>query len=242
MVPTVLSIDETYLWKRYDVLASRHAKSSGSVYSIIGGAWPNDADIPAPRGDENSDLDLDLDLDPAKLAPMMMDFVLKRADFHDSISVAHVPIAQKGLNGITMMSMTRPIVQSLLDESKVGVICIAHDHAPHSKMLNSFLLGQPLPHVLQQDPFWSTGAVVSVDGGSGTWPFAARAFPRKVHAVWQVVFGGTDPNHCLKIMAAQMRTTAKTIRLADLHVDCTASLAYGMPIASYQESVFYPKS
>ena len=103
----------------------------------------------------------------------------------------------------------------------------------HFSTLNEFLLGKPLPPSLKQDPFWSRGCIVEVGCGT-SWPFAARAFPRQVHGHWQVVFGGNDPNHCLKIMAGQMRTAAKTIRLADLHVDCSASLAYGQTVQSYQ--------
>ena len=152
LVPTVLTVDETYLWRRYEVHVRRDAESSNSAQCIVGGTWPDHASLPPPSTDDG-----DFSLDPANLAPLMMDFLLKRADFHETISVAHVPVRQKGLNGTVMMSTISPLLQSLLSEEKVGVICIAHDHATHALLLNNFLLGEPLPSSLQQDPFWSTG-------------------------------------------------------------------------------------
>ena len=118
----------------------------------------------------------DLQLKDDTLVPMMLDFMLKRADFHETLSVASVPITKKANTALAMMSTFKVILQALLANPKVGVLCITYDNGTSFAMINDLLLGRGLTPSLYADPFWSSGTALQAD--CGTWPFGAWAFQR----------------------------------------------------------------
>ena len=193
---------------------------------VVGGAWPNHNIIrPDTDGSNNEAL-------PDDLAPMMMDFMLKRLDFFETTSICHVPVAQAGHTPLVVMNHVQSVLEATLRARTVGTVAIAYDNATSFQMLNNLLLGKPLPVDLRCDPFWSSCVAVKVD--SPTWPLGALAVKRCVNRceTWQIVFGSNDPSHVLKIVASQARTNAKTIMLGNLTVDCSACLANGAPVDS----------
>lgn len=162
----------------------------------------------------------------------MLDFLLKRADYHDTLSVCSIPVAKAGHTAGVMMTHVKIVLQAILRDPRVGAICLAYDNASNFRTLNDVLLGESLPPALASDTFWAACEVVVV--ASGVWQPRALVVKRPTDGLWQVVFGGNDPAHCLKIATAQMRTAAKTIMLGELAVDCTCCLASGVNVSAYQ--------
>ena len=172
LTPITLTFDETYLWQRLD------AVKLGDRLVIVGGALPDHATVDAPTAAEAAE----------NLAPMVMDFVVKRSDYHDGISVSSQPLGREGHSGQDAARHVGQVLQSVLAACHVGSICLAYDNATSFQALNSFLLGCPLPEALRDNPAWPQGVPVRAPG---LYPFGAVAFRRERDGRFQVVFGET---------------------------------------------------
>ena len=162
-VPVVIVFDETYLWQRYDA-----AKIDGELV-VVGGTWPDNsiiraADAGVPEAFSEN------------LAPMMLDFMIKRADYHDTVSVSSIPVAKKGHTSHAVMGHIQAVLKPALDDSVVGLLCLAYDNATNFSMANNLLLGGSLPEALRSDEFWSSARSLAVGGAAGH--FGALAFKR----------------------------------------------------------------
>ena len=217
-VPIVITFDETYLWKRPDII-----NLQGEIV-FVGGAWPESSMI---KKENRTSV---LSYEPAVF---MLDFLLKRADNYDTVSVCCLPVAKNGHTGWLVMCHIKAVLGAALKDSAVGTICLAYDNGPNFRLVNNVLLGKPLTKIqtkaFQEDPFWNSCRLINIPGSK--WPFGALAVPRITQGgrIWQIVFGGNDPPHCLKIMACQLRKSCRTIMFGELAVDCASCLAHGMP-------------
>ena len=122
LTPITLTFDETYLWQRLD------AVKLGNKLVIVGGALPDHATVDASTAAEAAE----------HLAPMVMDFVVKRSDYHDGISVSSLPLGREGHSGQDAARHVGQVLQSVLAACLVGSICLAYDNATSFQALNSF--------------------------------------------------------------------------------------------------------
>ena len=95
----VLVFDETYLWQRYDV-----SRIDGEKWKVVGGTWPSHVAVDAEEHCPPED----------NLAVMMLDFMLKRADFYDTVSICQLPVSKHGNTGLLIMTHVKVLLQASL--------------------------------------------------------------------------------------------------------------------------------
>ena len=115
--------------------------------------------------------------------------------------------------------------------SQIGAASLAYDNASNFQGPNDVLLGRPLPKSLKEDPFWSTCVPLQTSGN--LFPLGAVVRMRDRAGLFPIIFGGNDPAHTLKMMAAQLRSATRTIHLVDLHVDPAVCLSTRIPLSSF---------
>ena len=133
LVPVVLVFDETYLCKKFDIV-----KLEGSNV-VVGGTWPSATltqdEVKTTRGS----------LPEEHLAPFMMDFMVKRGDYHKTVSVCSLPLAKKGQKAEMVMEIVSRVLEPILADHRVGSLFMSCDNAVNFQMLNKALLGCPIP-------------------------------------------------------------------------------------------------
>ena len=76
---------------------------------------------------------------------MMMDFMLKRSDYHETVSVCSLPLTKKGQKAEMVMDIVSRVLEPILADHRVGSVFISCDNAVNFQMLNKTLLGCPIP-------------------------------------------------------------------------------------------------
>ena len=83
----------------------------------------------------------------------MLDFVLKHADFHDTVSICSLPVSKEGHTGMMMASHVQTVLEAVASNSSIGTICLAYDNATNFALVNKVLLGRSLLESLKSDRF-----------------------------------------------------------------------------------------
>jgi hypothetical protein len=111
-------------------------------FSIVGGPWPDHAVVRKGPTDEESTL-------KGGLASNMLEFILKRADFHETVSVSSIPLEKPNSCAQSAMTMIKVVLEAVVQQPRIGTSCVAYDNGTNFTLINSLLLGKPLSRCLQ---------------------------------------------------------------------------------------------
>ena len=109
---------------------------------------------------------------------MVLDFEMRRADYHETISFCSVPVIRSGHDAIGILALVKTILTALLREPMVGMLSLAYENDSNCKLLNDMLLGKPVTRGIASLLLW-----IPAEAGGG-WKITERFIP--------IVFVGSD--------------------------------------------------
>jgi len=123
-VAVAIVLDETYLSKQYDAI-----NLYGSTV-VVGRAWPRAMQTEAELEGEDGDA----------FAALMLDIMIKRADYHGTISVCALPLEAPALPTDACSHLGKAL-GSALECADIGAICVAYDNGSNYVKLHGHRRG-----------------------------------------------------------------------------------------------------